>query len=113
MASYEHESKVTRTAEDQALTASLKLLLEIQAAIQSSDPKTIRHAAGALKASITSVLAKEAFDLAALLEKILQDGDLACAEDACRRLRAALKSLHPVPANSNGSDSIKVAHGAE
>jgi two-component system, sensor histidine kinase and response regulator len=79
--------------DDYALTQSLKLLAEIQTAIRAGDVSAIRHTADALKGSITSVLAKKAFEAASTLEKTVHEVDLARAKDACRCLRAAIASL--------------------
>jgi hypothetical protein len=81
--------------EDDALTRSLKLLDVVQAAIRAGDVDTIRHTAEALKGSITSVLAREALTAASTLEKAEDGDDLDRAQDACRRLRAAIDSLNP------------------
>jgi len=86
------------TVEAYALTKSRRLLAEIQAAIRAGDVKTIRQTADALKACITSVLAKEAFEAASTLEKTLHEDDLTRAQDACRRLRDAINSLNPTQA---------------
>jgi hypothetical protein len=85
----------TPASADSAVSQSLKLLAEIQAAIRAGDVKTIRRTADALRSSITSVLAKEAFLAASTLENTVHEDDLANAQDACRRLREALASLHP------------------
>jgi HPt (histidine-containing phosphotransfer) domain-containing protein len=77
-----------------ALTESLRLLAEIQAAISAGDVKAIRQTGDTLKGSITSVLAKEAFNAASTLERTLHEDDLASAQDACRRLREAINSLN-------------------
>jgi two-component system sensor histidine kinase/response regulator len=89
------QPRLTPTVENNALTESQKMLADIQAAIRAGDVKTIRHTADALKGSITSVLAKEAFEAANTLEKTLHEDDLARAQDACRRLQGALTSLNP------------------
>jgi two-component system, sensor histidine kinase and response regulator len=89
------QERLVPELEASALTASLQLLREIHRAIRVGDVKTIRQSADALKGSITSVLAKEAFDAATALEKTEHEGDLARAQDACRRLRAAINSLNP------------------
>jgi len=85
----------TPSSADSPVGQSLKLLTEIQAAIRAGDLKTIRRTADALKSSITSVLAKEAFLAASALENTVREDDLANAQDACRRLRDALASLNP------------------
>jgi HPt (histidine-containing phosphotransfer) domain-containing protein len=85
----------TPSSADSPVGQSLKLLTEIQGAIKAGDLKTIRRTADALKSSITSVLAKEAFLAASALENTVREDDLANAQDACRRLRDALASLNP------------------
>jgi len=85
----------TPASADSGVSQSLKLLVEIQAAIRNGAVKTICRTAEALKSSITSVLAKEAFLAASTLENTVHEDDLANAQDACRRLREALASLHP------------------
>lgn len=87
--------KDTPDSADSAVSQSLKLLAEIQAAIGNGDVKTICRPAEALRGCITSVLAKEAFLAASALENTVHEEDLANAQDACRRLREALASLHP------------------
>jgi CheY-like chemotaxis protein len=88
--------RLTRsTAADSAVSQSLKLLSQIRAAISAGDVQTIRHAADALKGSITSVLAKEAFEAASTLEKTVDEDDLVRAQETCRRLREAVISLNP------------------
>jgi len=72
----------------------LKLLVDIQAAIRAGDLETIRNRANALKGSITSMLAKEAFKAARALDETAHEEDLARVQDACRRLREAIKSLY-------------------
>jgi hypothetical protein len=74
---------------------ALKLLAEVQAAIKAGDLDSLRHASEALKGSVTSLLANQAFEAASTLERTLGEGDLARAQDACRRLREALSSLNP------------------
>jgi|ERR1700733_2393888 len=81
--------------EDDALTRSLRLLEVIQTAIRIGDVDTIRHTAEALKGPITSVLAREALTAASTLEKAEHEEDLDRAQDACRRLQAAIASLNP------------------
>lgn len=81
--------------EDDALSRSQKLLEVIQAAIRAGDVDAIRETSEALKGSITSVLAREAFAAASTLEKAEHEEDLVRAEDACRRLQAAITSLNP------------------
>ena len=88
------QASFTRAVENNALTQCRNLIVEIQTAIKAGDVKTIRNKADALKGYITSVLAKEAFEAAATLEKTLNEDDLARAQDACQRLRAAIDSLN-------------------
>jgi two-component system sensor histidine kinase/response regulator len=76
-----------------ALAQSLNLLGEIQAAIAVKDLKAIRAQASAMKGSITSVIAKGAFEAASTLASTAQEGELARAEDAFRCLQEALTSL--------------------
>lgn len=82
---------------DQASQA-LKLLAEVQAAIEAGDLDALRHTSDALKGLITSLLANRAFETASILEKTLSEDDLARAQDACRRLREALTALQPAGA---------------
>jgi hypothetical protein len=88
------KARLSATVEDAALTKSLKLLAEIQAAIKASDVNAIRQTADALKGCITAVLAKRAFEAASTLEQTEHEDDLGRAQDACRRLRAAITSLN-------------------
>ena len=79
--------------EDQTSQA-LKLLSEVQVAIDASDIDALRRSSDALKGSITSLLANQAFEAASIIEKTLREEDLAHARDACKRLRETLKALH-------------------
>jgi hypothetical protein len=88
------QARLAPTGEAYALTQCLKLLGEVQAAIRTGDVKAIRQSADMLKGSITSVLAKEAFEVASTLEETMHEDDLARAQDACRRLRAAIASFN-------------------
>jgi len=83
------------TIEDDPLTRSLKLLAVIQTAIRAGDVDTVRHTAEALKGPITSFLAREALTAASTLEKTEHEDELSRAQDACRRLQAAITSLNP------------------
>jgi hypothetical protein len=82
---------------------AIKLLAEVQAAIRAGDLNGLHHASEALKGSITSLLANQAFEAASTLERTLDEGDLARAQDACRRLREALSSLNLGAAKRSGS----------
>jgi HPt (histidine-containing phosphotransfer) domain-containing protein len=88
-------SAASPAVQDDVLNRSLKLLEVIQTAIRAGDVDTIRHTTEALKGSITSLLAREALNAAATLEKAEHEDDLDRAQDACRRLRAAIASLNP------------------
>jgi CheY-like chemotaxis protein len=90
-----HRPQIIPTVETYALTQSMRLLGEIQAAIVARDLRTIRDTSDVLKGSITSVLAKEAFEIASILEKTLHEDDLVRAQEACRRLRVAITNLNP------------------
>jgi len=76
-----------------ALRQNLTILKAIEAAIQSRDLKSVRDHASAIKGSLTSLIAKGAFEAAAALEGAAQEDGLARAEDACRSLHGALASL--------------------
>jgi CheY-like chemotaxis protein len=75
------------------LVQSLNSLGEIQAAIISRDLKAIREHAGSMKGSITSLLAKGAFEAASTLESTAREEDLARAGHALQCLHQALTSL--------------------
>jgi two-component system, sensor histidine kinase and response regulator len=75
------------------LDKSLNLLGTIETAIAGRDLKAIRAHAGAMKGSITSLIAKGAFEAASTLASTDQEDDLARAEDALRCLHEALMSL--------------------
>jgi two-component system sensor histidine kinase/response regulator len=75
------------------LAKSLSSLGEIEAAIAGRDLKAIRAHASAMKGSITSLIAKGAFEAASTLANAAQEDDLARAEEACRCLQEALTSL--------------------
>jgi hypothetical protein len=79
-------------------TQAFQLLADVQAAIEAGDLDALHRASNALKGSITSLLANRAFEAVSTLERTQGDDDLARAQDACRRLREALNSLHPSPA---------------
>ena len=81
---------------------AFKLLAEVQAAIEAGDLNALRRTSNALKGSITSLLANRAFEAASTLERTLGEDDLSRAQDACRRLREALSSLNPSPAERSG-----------
>jgi hypothetical protein len=80
--------------EDQTRQA-MKLLSEVQAAINAGDLDALRHSSDALKGLITSLFANQAFEAASRLEKTLSEEDLQRAQNACQRLREALWALHP------------------
>jgi two-component system, sensor histidine kinase and response regulator len=75
------------------LVYSLNLLGEIQAAIVGRDLKAIRDHAGSMKGSITSLVAKGAFEAASTLESTAREEDLVRAEHALQCLQHALTSL--------------------
>jgi hypothetical protein len=85
---------------------AFQLLAEVQAAIKAGDLNSLRQASEALKGSITSLLANQAFEAASTLERTLGEGDLARAQDACRRLREALSSLNPSPSKHSAPIEI-------
>ena len=76
-----------------SLTHNIKLLQEIESAIQSKDLKSIRDRASAMKGSLTSLIAKGAFEAATALESAAQEDGLPRAQAACHSLRGALASL--------------------
>jgi CheY-like chemotaxis protein len=75
------------------LAKSLSSLGAIETAIAGRDLKAIRTHGSAMKGSITSLIAKGAFEAASTLASAAQEGDLARAEDAFRCLHKALTSL--------------------
>jgi hypothetical protein len=95
-------SRSIPTAESDALNRDLDLLRSIQTALAEGDIETIRQSADALRGSITSLLARHAFEAALALENSAREEDLSKAQDACRRLRAALNSFSP-----SGADQTK------
>jgi two-component system sensor histidine kinase/response regulator len=76
-----------------ALAKSLSLLQTIETAIAGRDLEAIRVHAGAIKGSITSLIAKGGFEAASILASTAHEDDFARAEDAFRRLHDALTSL--------------------
>jgi two-component system sensor histidine kinase/response regulator len=82
-----------KSREISLLAQSLTMLGAVQTAIADKDLDAIRTQAGAMKGSITSLIAKGAFEAASILASTAQENDLARAEDACRSLREALTSL--------------------
>jgi two-component system, sensor histidine kinase and response regulator len=75
------------------LSQSLTSLGAIQTAIEGRDLKAIRSHASAMKGSITSLIAKGAFEAASTLASTGQEDELPRAEDAFRCLHEALTSL--------------------
>jgi len=75
------------------LSQSLTSLGAIQTAISDRDLKAIRAHASAMKGSVTSLIAKGAFEAASTLASTAHEEDLDGAEDAVRCLQGALLSL--------------------
>jgi two-component system sensor histidine kinase/response regulator len=75
------------------LSQSLTSLGAIQTAISGRDLKAIRDHAGAMKGSVTSLIAKGAFEAASTLANTAQEDDLSRTEDAFRCLHEALMSF--------------------
>jgi signal transduction histidine kinase/CheY-like chemotaxis protein len=76
-----------------ALAQNLSLLSQIETAIEGGDLKSIQALAGTLKGSVTSLIAKGAFQAASILADIAQENELSRAEDALRCLQDAVGSL--------------------
>lgn len=72
---------------------TLSLLGEIETAIAQGDLRAIRVNAIAMKGSLTSVVAKGAFEAASLLASTEQEEQLTRAAEASRRLHEALAGL--------------------
>jgi signal transduction histidine kinase/DNA-binding response OmpR family regulator len=89
----EPESEPATNREIAILAQSLAALAGIETAIANKDLKTIRAQAGAMKGSITSLIAKGAFEAASILANTDREDELARAEDAFRCLQQALTSL--------------------
>jgi CheY-like chemotaxis protein len=75
------------------LAHSLTMLGPIEIAIAAGDLKSIRTHATAMKGSITSLIAKRAFEEASVLANTTQEEDLDRAAAACQGLHDALLSL--------------------
>jgi signal transduction histidine kinase/DNA-binding response OmpR family regulator len=76
-----------------ALVQSLTSLEAIENAIAGVDLKAIRAHANAMKGSVTSLIAKGAFEAASVLASTAQEDELPRAADAARCLHDALVSL--------------------
>jgi signal transduction histidine kinase/DNA-binding response OmpR family regulator len=76
-----------------ALARSLTSLEAIESAIAGVDLKAIRAHANAMKGSVTSLIAKSAFEAASALASTTQEDELPRAADAARCLHDALVSL--------------------
>jgi two-component system, sensor histidine kinase and response regulator len=76
-----------------ALAQNLSLLSQIESAIQGGDVKSIQALAGALKGSVTSLIAKGAFQAASILANAAEENELTSAQDALRSLQDAVVSL--------------------
>ncbi|HTW63123.1 MAG TPA: response regulator [Bryobacteraceae bacterium] len=78
---------------DSGFDQSLVLLQAVETAIASQDVKAVRAHATAMKGSITSVVAKRAFEAASILANTAQHDDLPRAAVAARSLHEAVVSL--------------------
>jgi len=76
-----------------ALAKSLSFLGAIETAIAGRDLKAIRAQASVMKGSITSLIAKGAFEAASTLASTAQEDHLARAQDALGCLQGALLSF--------------------
>jgi len=76
-----------------ALLHNLSLLSQIETAIEAGDVKGIQTLAGALKGSVTSLIAKGAFQTAVILANAAETDELSRAEGALRSLQEAVGSL--------------------
>jgi signal transduction histidine kinase/CheY-like chemotaxis protein len=76
-----------------ALAQNLSLLSQIETAIEGGDVKSIQALAGAIKGSVTSLIAKGAFQAASILANTAEESELSRAEDALRSLQDAVVSL--------------------
>jgi two-component system sensor histidine kinase/response regulator len=75
------------------LSQSLTSLEAIQTAISDRDLKAVRAHASGMKGSVTSLIAKGAFEAASTLASTAREEDLGRAENALRCLEEALMSL--------------------
>jgi signal transduction histidine kinase/DNA-binding response OmpR family regulator len=87
------QEALTPARDVSVLSQSLALLHAIDAAIAGKDLDAIRTHATAMKGSITSVIAKGAFDAASILASTAQEDELSRAQNACRGLHDALINL--------------------
>jgi two-component system sensor histidine kinase/response regulator len=85
--------KAEETRQISNLAHSLTMLGPIEIAIAEGDLKSIRAHASAMKGSITSLIAKRAFEEASVLANTTQEEDLDRAAAACQGLHDALLSL--------------------
>jgi signal transduction histidine kinase/DNA-binding response OmpR family regulator len=75
------------------LAENLKLLNQIETAIEGGDVNSIRALAGAMKGSVTSLIAKGAFEAVSILASTAGANELPRAEDALKSLQDAVVSL--------------------
>lgn len=88
-----NQTRVTSSDAADARSQSLRLLADIDIAMRAGDLSKLHTLAETLRGPITSVLAREAFEAAATLEKTMSEEDLLRAQDACHRLRDAINNL--------------------
>jgi two-component system, sensor histidine kinase and response regulator len=87
------QAPAAASPEISALARSLTSLEAIESAIAGVDLKAIRAHANAMKGSVTSLIAKSAFEAASALASTTQEDELPRAADAARCLHDALVSL--------------------
>jgi len=75
------------------LAQNLRLLNQIETAIEGGDVKSIQALAGAMKGSVTSLIAKGAFQAVSILANTTGANELSRAEDARKILQEAVVSL--------------------
>jgi two-component system, sensor histidine kinase and response regulator len=79
-----------------AFAQNLTVLNQIATAIEGGDVRSIQALAGAMKGSVTSLIAKGAFQAASILADTAEESELSRAEDALRSLQDAVVSLSGV-----------------
>jgi HPt (histidine-containing phosphotransfer) domain-containing protein len=82
------------------------MLAEIRAAVVAGDAGRLKEVTHTLKGGAGSFGARAACDAAARLEAMARAGDLACAEEACGALAAALDRLRPALAALPGAQQF-------
>jgi len=85
---------------------SAKYLLALKEAVAREDGKAIRAAAHSLKGAVSAFTAQGAFDAAAKLEKLAENGELAKVPEASAALEAEVEELRAALQGLSSSQRI-------